>query len=283
MAKKLFIKTYGCQMNVYDSARMADALAPHGYARDRASGRRRSGHPQHLPHPREGGREGLFRARPPAAAAAPQAGSRRRPADRRRRLRRAGRGRGAARARALRRPRGRAADLSPPARAAPPARARRRRRARHRLSRSRASSTACPRSWRRRPASRPSSPCRRAATSSAPSASSPTRAAPRPRARPRRSWPRRGAWSPPARARSRCSARTSTPIAAPARTGEAWDLARLIRALAEIDGLLPDPLHHLASARSRRRADRGAPRGGEADAVPASAGAVRLGSRPAAR
>ncbi len=32
MAKKLFIKTYGCQMNVYDSARMADVLAPLGYA-----------------------------------------------------------------------------------------------------------------------------------------------------------------------------------------------------------------------------------------------------------
>jgi tRNA-2-methylthio-N6-dimethylallyladenosine synthase len=31
-AKKLFIKTYGCQMNVYDSARMADVLAPLGYA-----------------------------------------------------------------------------------------------------------------------------------------------------------------------------------------------------------------------------------------------------------
>ena len=31
------IKTYGCQMNVYDSARMADALVPHGYvATDRA-------------------------------------------------------------------------------------------------------------------------------------------------------------------------------------------------------------------------------------------------------
>ena len=29
--KKLFVKTYGCQMNVYDSARMADLLAPLGY------------------------------------------------------------------------------------------------------------------------------------------------------------------------------------------------------------------------------------------------------------
>ena len=29
--KKLFIKTYGCQMNVYDSVRMADVLAPVGY------------------------------------------------------------------------------------------------------------------------------------------------------------------------------------------------------------------------------------------------------------
>ena len=31
LAKKLHIKTYGCQMNVYDSARMADVLASHGY------------------------------------------------------------------------------------------------------------------------------------------------------------------------------------------------------------------------------------------------------------
>ncbi|MGF1639969.1 MAG: tRNA (N6-isopentenyl adenosine(37)-C2)-methylthiotransferase MiaB [Rhodospirillales bacterium] len=32
MAKKLLIKSYGCQMNAYDSARMADVLAPLGYA-----------------------------------------------------------------------------------------------------------------------------------------------------------------------------------------------------------------------------------------------------------
>ncbi len=31
LAKKLFIKTYGCQMNVYDSGRMTDLLAPLGF------------------------------------------------------------------------------------------------------------------------------------------------------------------------------------------------------------------------------------------------------------
>jgi len=31
MSRTVHIKTYGCQMNVYDSQRMADVLAPHGY------------------------------------------------------------------------------------------------------------------------------------------------------------------------------------------------------------------------------------------------------------
>jgi tRNA-2-methylthio-N6-dimethylallyladenosine synthase len=32
MSKKLYIKTYGCQMNVYDSIKMGDLLKPHGFA-----------------------------------------------------------------------------------------------------------------------------------------------------------------------------------------------------------------------------------------------------------
>src|SRR5690242_17261130 len=37
--KKLYVKTYGCQMNAYDSAKMADLLAPLGYeATDAAQG-----------------------------------------------------------------------------------------------------------------------------------------------------------------------------------------------------------------------------------------------------
>src|SRR6476620_2266991 len=30
--RKIFVKTFGCQMNVYDSERMTESLAPHGFA-----------------------------------------------------------------------------------------------------------------------------------------------------------------------------------------------------------------------------------------------------------
>ena len=67
-AKKLFVKTYGCQMNVYDSERMTAALAARGLRGDRDGRGRRPDPAQHLPHPREGGGEGLFRARAAPAA-----------------------------------------------------------------------------------------------------------------------------------------------------------------------------------------------------------------------
>ena len=55
-------------MNVYDSERMTAALAARGYAATDGAGGRRPDPAQHLPHPREGGGEGLFRARAAAAA-----------------------------------------------------------------------------------------------------------------------------------------------------------------------------------------------------------------------
>ena len=83
----------------------------------------------------------------------------------------------------------------------------------------------------------PSSPCRKAATSSAPSASCPTRAAANIRGPSRRSTTRRGAWSSGACARSRCSARTSTPIAAKGRTARHGRSRSCSARLARIEGL----------------------------------------------
>ncbi len=93
-AQKVFIKTYGCQMNVYDSQRMGDALAADGYV------------PTDVIddadlvllntcHIREKAAEKVYselgRIRQLKAA---RAARRPRNDDRRRRLRRAGRGRG---------------------------------------------------------------------------------------------------------------------------------------------------------------------------------------------
>src|SRR5271168_5589825 len=36
--RKLYVKSFGCQMNVYDSQRMADTLAPQGYIETAAAG-----------------------------------------------------------------------------------------------------------------------------------------------------------------------------------------------------------------------------------------------------
>ena len=33
--KKIYIKTYGCQMNVYDSERMLDLMYPHSYSEEK--------------------------------------------------------------------------------------------------------------------------------------------------------------------------------------------------------------------------------------------------------
>ena len=73
VTRKLFIKTYGCQMNTYDSARMADVMAPHGYALVDLAGRRGHGGAEHVPYPREGGGEGLLRAWPVARTEAKSA------------------------------------------------------------------------------------------------------------------------------------------------------------------------------------------------------------------
>ena len=113
--RKVHIKSFGCQMNVYDSHRMADTLAPEGFAETAIARGCRPRHPQHLPYPREGGREGLFRARPHPPDQAGRGPRRPQRDGRGRRLRRAGRRRGDHAPRSGGRSRGRAAELSPAA------------------------------------------------------------------------------------------------------------------------------------------------------------------------
>jgi tRNA-2-methylthio-N6-dimethylallyladenosine synthase len=51
MARKYFIETYGCQMNVHDSERMAGLLDQAGYEATADDPRRRPGPDQHLQRP----------------------------------------------------------------------------------------------------------------------------------------------------------------------------------------------------------------------------------------
>jgi tRNA-2-methylthio-N6-dimethylallyladenosine synthase len=74
MARKLFIRTFGCQMNEYDSDKMADVLAAIRRNRQDRHPRRRRHHPlQHLLGAREGAGARVPRPRPgaPAEAANP--------------------------------------------------------------------------------------------------------------------------------------------------------------------------------------------------------------------
>ena len=49
MTKKLHIKTWGCQMNEYDSSKMADLLdATHGYQLTESGGRSRCAAAEYL-------------------------------------------------------------------------------------------------------------------------------------------------------------------------------------------------------------------------------------------
>ncbi len=149
-AKKLFVKTYGCQMNVYDSERMTAALAARGLRGDRRAGRTPT---SSCSTPATSARRRRRRSIPSSAGCG---GSRRRSPGSRigvAGLRGAGRGRGDPGAGAGRRPGGGAAGLSPAAGHAGAARGRRAAGG-DRVSRPRTSSTTCPpdRRARRAPA-----------------------------------------------------------------------------------------------------------------------------------
>jgi len=67
MPKKVFIKTFGCQMNEYDSDKMADVLrAAQGYEQTDDVERSRPDLVQHLLGARKGAGEGVFRPGPRA-------------------------------------------------------------------------------------------------------------------------------------------------------------------------------------------------------------------------
>ena len=195
--RKVHVKSFGCQMNVYDSASHGGHAGARRLRRDRDAPEDADLVILNTCHIREKAAEKVYseigRIRVHQGRSR---GARPRHADRGRRLRGAGRRRGDHCAAPARRPRGRLAELSPPARA------RRARRSGEKVVdtefpvEDKFDALAEPRArgHSQRAASPPSSPCRKAATSSAPSASCPIRAAPKFRARSRRSSPKSSGW-----------------------------------------------------------------------------------------
>ena len=285
-ARKVYIKSYGCQMNVYDSHRMADTLAPEGFA-ETATPDDADLVILNTCHIREKAAEKVYselgRMRVLKQEAAREGRER---DDRGRRLRRAGRRRGDHPPRAGGRSRGRPAELSPPAGAA---RARRRaaRPSSTPNSRSRTSSSICAAPSRAAIARARRLGVRHRAgrlrqvlhlLRRALYARRRSLAAGR-----RRSSPRPSGSPTPACARSRCSARTSTPITATDRTAAPGRSAGCCIALAEMPGIA-----RLRYTTSHPRdmddePDRRASRPAGADAVPAPAGAVGLRPHPRRR
>jgi tRNA-2-methylthio-N6-dimethylallyladenosine synthase len=72
MAGKLFIRTFGCQMNEYDSEKISDVLARPTASRRPRAPRSRRHRLQHLLGAREGAGEGFRRPRPRQASEARQ-------------------------------------------------------------------------------------------------------------------------------------------------------------------------------------------------------------------
>ncbi len=69
MSGRYFIKTFGCQMNEYDSTRMGDVLAARpGLQPALTTGQRRHPADEHLLGARQGRGQGLFIAGPVAPA-----------------------------------------------------------------------------------------------------------------------------------------------------------------------------------------------------------------------
>ena len=60
MARKFYIRTYGCQMNEHDSQRLAGLLVADGLESTDERRRRRRGRAQHLLHPAERRQQALW-------------------------------------------------------------------------------------------------------------------------------------------------------------------------------------------------------------------------------